>query len=179
MQICIYHCILVKDKQNFLRRINLGFVFFFFVSWLVTVLFSVMKKSLSFVENIFVYLIILIVSVNWSWIIFEEFKFLELSRQPLDYTAFLINRSISIPLIIVITLNAVRSANVNGKAYLYVGLSTVILLVLVKIGNFLNITKLNNWNTMYDVLYFLSLHLIAYFSLQMFRKLKKEEVTMS
>ncbi len=138
-----------------------------------------MKKSLSFVENIFVFLIILIVSVNWSWIIFEEFKFLELSRQPLDYTAFLMNRSIGIPLIIVITLNAaVRSANVKGKAYLYVGLSTVILLGLKMIGNFLNITKLNNWNTLYDVLYFISLHLIAYFSLQMYRKLIKEEVTL-
>ncbi|WP_066059619.1 hypothetical protein [Robertmurraya korlensis] len=157
----------------------MGFVFYFFVSWLVTVLFTVMKKSLSFVENIFVFLIILIVSVNWSWIIFEEFKFLELSRQPLDYTAFLMNRSIGIPLIIVITLNAaVRSANVKGKAYLYVGLSTVILLGLKMIGNFLNITKLNNWNTLYDVLYFISLHLIAYFSLQMYRKLIKEEVTL-
>jgi hypothetical protein len=170
---------LAKDKTKLLRRIHLGFVFYFFVSWLVTVLFTVMKKSLSFVENIFVFLIILIVSVNWSWIIFEEFKFLELSRQPLDYTAFLMNRSIGIPLIIVITLNAaVRSANVKGKAYLYVGLSTVILLGLKMIGNFLNITKLNNWNTLYDVLYFISLHLIAYFSLQMYRKLIKEEVTL-
>lgn len=138
-----------------------------------------MKKSLSFVENLFVLSIILIVSVNWSWIIFEELKFLEVSRQPLDYTAFLINRSIGIPLIIVITLNAVRSASVIGKAYLYVGLSTVILLVLKMIGNFLNITKLNNWNTLYDVLYFLFLHLIAYISLQLFRKLKKEEAMMS
>jgi len=162
-----------------LRGINLGFVFFFFVSWLVTVLFAVMKKSLSFVENLFVLSIILIVSVNWSWIIFEEFKFLEISRQPLDYIAFLINRSIGIPLIIVIMLNAVKFANSKGKVYLYVGLSTVTLIVLKMIGNYLNITKLNNWNTMYDVLYFLFLHLIAYFSLQMFRKLKKEEVTMS
>lgn len=153
----------------------MGFAFFFFVSWLVTLFFTVMRKSLSFLENFFVWLVILIVSINWSWIIYEGYKFVEISTKPVDYTAFLFNRSMITPLIIVITLNAIKFTDSRGNSFLYAGFSITILLVLLMVGHFFTITKMNNWNVLFDVLYFLSLHLIAYFSLYMFRKLKRGE----
>ncbi|WP_207952264.1 hypothetical protein [Paenibacillus turpanensis] len=135
-----------------------------------------MKKSLTFLENTIVYLVILIISVNWSWIIYEQLKFVKLTRDPLPYTAFLINRSIAIPLIIVITLNFVMAENSRKKTMLYAAGSVTILTLLVVMGNYFGITTLINWNLAFDVMYFIGLHLIAYYVWKFFHQLEKNEV---
>jgi len=152
------------------------FAFYFFISWLIVIIFAVMKKTLSLLENTFVYLLILIVSINWTWIIYEEMKLVELSKQVLDYTAFLINRSIAVPLIVVVALNIIRRVNSLGKRILTVLLSVALLVILAVIGRFSGITEYTNWNFDYDTLYFLSLHIVAYLALKVFQRTKRSEV---
>jgi len=153
----------------------MGFVFFFLVSWLVLVWFAVMKKSYSFVENTFAYLLILVISVNWSWIVYEELKLVELSRQPLEYWAFLIHRSVGIPLIVVIAANYIRTASSFGAAALRTALSVAVLFGLTLMGPVFGITKYARWNIAYDALYFLSLHLVAYYALEYFHLWHRRE----
>jgi|GEM_PF-2753384 len=152
------------------------FAFYFFISWLIVIIFAVMKKTLSLVENTFVYLLILIVSINWTWIIYEEMKLVELTKQLLDYTAFLINRSIAVPLIIVVAMNVIKGVHSLGKRILTVLLSVALLVTLAVIGRFSGITEYTNWNFDYDALYFLSLHIVAYLALKVFQRTKRSEV---
>src|SRR4051812_32967080 len=112
----------------------MGFAFYFFISWLITVIFTVMKKRLTFVENSFVFLLMLIISINFSWIISAELKLVILSKEPLDYTAFMINRSIGIPFIIVVTINFMKSVNSIGKSLIIMVCSILIQVILVKLG---------------------------------------------
>ncbi|HYK73133.1 MAG TPA: hypothetical protein VEV44_08430, partial [Pseudoneobacillus sp.] len=86
----------------------MGFVVYFFVAWLVISIFTIIKKRLSIVENTLVFLIILILSINFSWIVNEELKLVTISKKGLDYTAFLLNRSIIIPIMIVIHVNLLK-----------------------------------------------------------------------
>lgn len=154
----------------------MGFAIIFFASWLITALFVVMKKKLSFIENSFVILFALIISINWSWFIYEEWKLVEISSQPLNHTAFLISRSITIPLIIVTTMNLLDAASSAVKSFMIILFSVFILALLVVISNYFNITNAIRWNFIYDILYLISLNLITYFFLFYFRKLSQIEV---
>jgi len=154
----------------------LGFAIIFFASWLITALFVVMKKKLSFIENSFVILFALIISINWSWFIYEEWKLVEISSQPLNHTAFLISRSITIPLIIVTTMNLLDAASSAVKSFMIILFSVFILALLVVISNYFNITNAIRWNFIYDILYLISLNLMTYFFLFYFRKLSQIEV---
>lgn len=86
------------DKGKFLKRwIYNGFSFLFFL-WLAWNLhFFICKRNLSIVENIILYLLILIIHINWNWLIFEEFAFLKYSHDSSKYISILINRSIVTP----------------------------------------------------------------------------------
>ncbi|WP_160725969.1 hypothetical protein [Bacillus sp. USDA818B3_A] len=153
----------------------MGFAFYFLVAWLITVIFTLMKKKLSFVENSFVFLLILIISINFSWIVSYELKLVKLSTQPLDYTAFMINRSIGIPFIVVVALNLIKSVNSAGKSLLIAAGSILFLVVLVKLGTNFDITNRDRWNIIYDFIYFSALHLIAFYALKFYQRLKLSE----
>lgn len=154
----------------------MGFAFFFFIAWLITVGFTVMKKRLTFLENSFVFFLLLIISINWSWIIYEELKLEKISTHPIDYTAFMINRSVTIPLMIVVTLNLVKSAKTKLTKTLLCISSILVLVFLIMMGSYFDLTQSIKWNIMYDILYFAILHLIALYSLKYFRTLKRNEV---
>lgn len=83
----------------------MGFVTFFFLTWLFVLIFAFIRKKLTIVENTLVFLIILIVSINFSWIIIDEMKLITLTKNGFDYTGYLLNRSIIIPILLLIQLN--------------------------------------------------------------------------
>ncbi|AEI39690.1 hypothetical protein [Paenibacillus mucilaginosus] len=153
----------------------MGFAFFFFVAWMAISVFGFMKKRLTLVENTVLLLLIIVISIHWSWIIFEELKLVEISKEPINYTTFLIHRSITIPLMVVIAINFVKRSASMSKALLTAGLSVLLLVVLVLIGRFVGITHTVHWNLIYDVVYFALLHVIAYFFLKYFHHLGQSE----
>lgn len=76
---------IVKNKNKTFRRFYMGFVVFFFLTWLFVSIFAAMPKKLTFVENTLVYLVILIVSINFSWIVIEELKLMSLTKNGFNY----------------------------------------------------------------------------------------------
>ncbi|MGJ9384900.1 hypothetical protein [Salipaludibacillus sp. CF4.18] len=154
----------------------MGITVFFFASWLVCVAFAVMPKKLSLVENTFVYLIILIVSINFSWIIIEEFKLITLTKNGVDYTAYILNRSVIIPMLIIMQLNLIQKSNSGAKSAIIVISTVAIMLGLSFLSTQFNITTNKKWNFGYDGIYFLTLHLIGYYVFKMFRKIAYHEV---
>lgn len=154
----------------------MGFSVFFFVAWLVSVIFAVIQKKISLLENTFIILIILIINVNWSWIIFEEFKFIKITNEPINYTAFLLHRSITIPLILVTQLNFLLHSKSRVKSLLTILGSISLLALMSTLSLYYNITHFTRWNFAYEILYFIALHLIAYYSYKLFRKFVIREV---
>lgn len=157
----------------------MGFAVFFFIIWLTSAIFFIMQKQLSIVENTFVYLIILIVNLNWIWIIFEELKFINITDVAIDYTAFVLNRSITIPLIFVLHLNFLQKSSTFARIVLTTAASLSILVFLTGLSTYFNITNYVKWNLGFDILYFLALHLIAFYTLQFLRRFTSSGVSYS
>ncbi|OLS33687.1 hypothetical protein [Bacillus sp. MRMR6] len=151
----------------------MGFVVFFFLAWLVVSSFVVIRKRLSIVENTVIFLVILIVSINFSWIMMEEFEFIKPTKVGIDYTAFLLNRSVITPLIMVILLNLFpwgKSVISKGLLVVY---AVIVMLCLSNLSIFLKITKFSNWNYGYEAVYYFLLAVIAVATSKIFRRFSR------
>ncbi|MFD2704985.1 hypothetical protein [Salibacterium lacus] len=151
----------------------MAFVLFFFAAWFITTTFLIMPKKISIIENTFVLMVILIININWGWIIYEGMERIELTEESMNYTAFLLLRSVIIPLILVTQLNLVHKSN----TIFVVLVSLIILLFFSSLTSILNIADYVKWNLGFDAIYYLLLHVIAYYSLLFIRKIAYKEVT--
>ncbi|AKO91029.1 hypothetical protein BEH_02170 [Priestia filamentosa] len=153
----------------------MGFSFFVFLSFLSITLFVTMRKSLSIVENTFVYLLVLIININATWIINEEFKLIVVTEETASYVGFLLERSLIIPILFVITFNYFYR-NITPRAIMITGFILLIFtLLLRKFSNMLNIYHYRQWNLFYEALYILGLLLIIFVLHKGFRRLMRKE----
>ncbi|MCY8234630.1 hypothetical protein [Priestia endophytica] len=153
----------------------MGFSFFVFLSFLVITLFVTMRKSLSIVENTFIYLLVLIINVNATWIINEEFKLINVTEETAPYIGFLLERSLIILILFVITFNYFYR-NITPRAIMITDFIFLIFtLLLRKYSNMLNIYHYKQWNLFYEALYILGLLLIIFVLHKGFRKLMRKE----
>ncbi|RYG72512.1 hypothetical protein EU245_09920 [Lentibacillus lipolyticus] len=140
----------------------MAFSIFFFLAWLFVSIFTVMQKRLTLVENTFVFLIILVVSINFSWIIGDELKWITIKKEALPYTAYLLNRSIIIPVLLLIQLNISMARDSIGWKIITI-LSTVVVLTGANyLLTVLNVATYKNWNPGFDAIYFIFLSLVAF-----------------
>lgn len=153
----------------------MGFSFFVFLSFLSITLFVTMRKSLSIVENTFVYLLVLIININATWIINEELKLIDVTEETASYVGFLLERSLIIPILFVITFNYFYR-NITPRAIMITGFILLIFtLLLGKFSNMLNIYHYRQWNLFYEALYILGLLLIIFVLHKGFRRLMRKE----
>ncbi|WP_438446991.1 hypothetical protein [Gorillibacterium sp. sgz5001074] len=131
----------------------MGFVVFFTATWLSVLGFAAMRKSLSFLENTVILLMAMILSVNVSWILVEELQWIHLSQDPLQYTAYLLHRSVLQPMIYTIWLNALYRGGTHAGAVLATLGCSAVILGLNFTGVYYQIYSFVRWNFWYDVLY--------------------------
>lgn len=157
----------------------MGFAFFFFFTWLIITIFIVMKKELSLIENTFVFLVVLTVGVNISWIIEEELKLISVTNNGIDYTAFLLNRSVIFPLLLITQINFLKRGNSFTWTLITTFCSVVVMIGLNALATYFHILEYKNWNFGYDAIYFIFLHLVAYLALKIFKNVSENEVSYS
>ncbi|MCL6573235.1 MAG: hypothetical protein K6T88_16380 [Bacillus sp. (in: Bacteria)] len=157
----------------------MGFSILFLLTWLFSALFVVIQKKLSIIENTFIFLLILIVGINFSWITIEEMKLITLSKNGLDYTAFLLNQSVLFPMLLLIQLNLLQRSKTVRKTIIITFSSVGIMLGISFLLTFYNVTDYTKWNYGYDAIYYFGLHLIAFYSYKSFRKVTKSVVEYS
>ncbi|MGA5689688.1 hypothetical protein [Cytobacillus pseudoceanisediminis] len=154
----------------------MGFVLIVFLAWLVLMLFTSMNKKLTFIENTFVYLVALVININFTWIVYEELNMAKISQQILDNSAFLIHRSITLPLTVAITLNLFRTAPSFGSKIFKTILSVLFLVLAVVIARYFDIVDYRKWNIGYEIIYLFLLHLLVQSLLKYFGQLKTRGV---
>ncbi|WP_156791486.1 hypothetical protein [Bacillus sp. SG-1] len=142
----------------------MGFTVFFFLSWLVISVFSVISSTKYIVENTFTYLITLTISINYSWIIIEEMKLISLTQKGLPYTAYLLNRSIILPLVVLISIHYLIRAETFAKKLAVMTAAVLLLVAMSFISQTLGILTYKGWNLGFDGLYYFILLMIAFFS---------------
>ncbi|MFE4522301.1 hypothetical protein ACFRCQ_09100 [Cytobacillus firmus] len=154
----------------------MGFVLLVFLAWLVLVLFTSMNKKLTFIENTFVYLSAMVIHINYTWIVYEELNVAHISQQILNNSAFLIHRSITLPITLAITLNLIRTGDSLGSKFIKVAVSVAFLVAAVMIARYFGIVDYKKWNIGYEIIYLFLLHLVVQFLLKYFGQLKTRGV---
>jgi hypothetical protein len=155
----------------------MGLVVFFFLAWLVVSLFGIIKKKLSFAENTLIFLVILIVSINFSWIVIEELKLIKRTQESLEYMAYLLNRSVITPFLILIQVNLLLRSKTMMMKITIMFLVVFLLTGVSSLSNFYGIIEYNNWHYWYDGIYFFILNGIAIFSYKLFARVSRNVVS--
>ncbi|TRZ38609.1 hypothetical protein CEQ21_24840 [Niallia circulans] len=139
----------------------MAFAIYFFIGWFSIICFFVQKKKFSVVENTVLFLCVLIVNLNWTWLIYEELGFITYSHDTWDFVAYLIKRSIIIPLFVLISLNFGKSDASLLKKFMHIIVSTLVILGLTSISHMLKVTTVKDWSILYDLLYYIALHIFG------------------
>lgn len=139
----------------------MAFAVYFFIGWLSIVCFFIQKKKYSVVENTVLFLCVLIVNLNWTWLIYEEFGLITYSHNPWNFVAYLIKRSIIIPLIVLICLNFGRKQFSLLKNLMHIIVSALVILGLTNVSHFLKVTTVKHWSIFYDFVYYILLHVLG------------------
>ncbi|WEG14708.1 hypothetical protein PU629_10315 [Pullulanibacillus sp. KACC 23026] len=153
----------------------MGIAVFFFMTWLVCTLFAIIQKKLSIVENTFIFLFLLVININFSWIIAEEMKRIKLPTNGMDYTAYLLNRSVIIPILGLILLN-IASCKIYSKTLITFAVVLGVSFCSGLISEYFKITHYTRWDLRYDLLYYFVLYLVTYYVYKWFKKVSYNEV---
>ncbi|MCE4048004.1 hypothetical protein [Bacillus sp. Au-Bac7] len=157
----------------------MALAFYFFFGWLGIYIFFLCKKNLSIVENIILYLLILIIHINWNWLIIEEFAFLKYSHESHKYISILINRSILTPIIILICFNLIPKGTpliIRTISFLS---ASLLLTIFVQFSIFFNALTIVDWDLGFDFLYFIGLiYVIHFFHLSYSKYIVEKESTL-
>jgi hypothetical protein len=149
-------------KKSGLWVMEMGFVFFAVASCIAVLTFYSMSKSLPFLENTVILLVVLALNINVSWIIGEELHYIQMNRDPLLYTAFLLNRSVLLPLIYVIWLNILYSSGSDRSRWMATLGCTGLVLGLNGMAEYFQIYIYAKWNVFNDLLVVLFLQAVIY-----------------
>ncbi|WP_335871993.1 hypothetical protein [Bacillus sp. 2205SS5-2] len=154
----------------------MAFATFFFLTWIAFAILFLMKNKLSFLEYTFIYLVVLIVNINFSWIIGEEFKWIKSTKEPIVFVALLFHRILLLPLIILISINLMKGFNRTLLKFIVAGGFIFFLVVTSGLVVHMHLVTYENWTYLYDCLYFVSLLFIANGSYRLIHPARQGEV---
>jgi hypothetical protein len=155
----------------------MGFVILFAAAWLSVFLFYSMKKSLTLIENTFVYLVMLAVGIHFNWIIDEELKHITLTKDALLYAGLMITRLVTLPMIFVLMANGVARSRSMARALLLLGAALAVILGLRAVMLAYRIVTFVEWNLFYDALMIMLLQAICLVLLKLYRIMLRREVS--
>jgi hypothetical protein len=154
----------------------MGFVVLFSVAWIAVFVLKGMAKSLTVLENALIFLVVMTISINVSWILIDELHYIQAAQNGLKYAAYLICRSMLVPLVFVIATNYMYRFESAAAKWLTVAIWAIVVLGIHAIEQWFRILQYRQWNYAYDAIYVLLLEAIAYYVLKLFRKWTYAEV---
>lgn len=154
----------------------MAFTIFFVYAWLIISVFTIIPKRLTLIENTFIFLTTSVISINWTWIINEELKYVKITEDPSNYASFLIFRSIIIPTLLMVQMNLYNSSSSPVKKALILIASVLCLVLLTILSRVLDVSVYKDWNLGFDAIYYVSLHLFSIGVSKLIRKSTRIEV---
>lgn len=130
------------------------FSIFFFFAWLITAIFYLQKKVISKGENMNIFLIMLVVSIHWNWIIYEELVLVKIADTTQAYTAFLLFRTIITPVAAIIYINIILTKTTRLKTIFVTLGGAMCLFAFILLALAGNLIETKQWNLSLDYIYF-------------------------
>ncbi len=148
----------------------MGFVILFAAAWLSVFAFYSMKKSLTLLENTFVFLIMLTFGIHINWVVAEELKYVVATQDGLLYAGLMSYRLITMPMVFVLMANGVGRCRTWARAYLTLGAAFAAMLGLWVVMTTYEVVTEVKWNLFYEALYIAALQAICLLLLKLYRR---------
>ncbi|MCM2533157.1 hypothetical protein NDK43_13075 [Neobacillus pocheonensis] len=147
--------------------------FYFIISWMMIGLLTFNRKRSwgSLREIFFLILFTCLINTHTYLGLFETFKWIKTTTNPKLYVAFLLFRSVFIPVFMTYFTLLIFNQSLKRMLYLVLLFSGIIL-ALDKIGLSSNMYAFKKWNLFYTFSYYIALLFLALFALRWFRGLK-------
>ncbi|MDQ0351616.1 hypothetical protein J2R98_001433 [Alkalibacillus filiformis] len=154
----------------------MSIVVYFTLAWLLIGCYIVINNKMNLMESTVVFLVTIVVSINVSWILIEEMELIQVTEEPQEYIAYLLNRSIIAPFIVMLGLALMlKSEGTLTKVFLFI--TTVLFLTVVNYSlTYFRVFEFTNWNFVYDLIYFSGLMFISILSYKFYHNLYDEVV---
>ena len=119
---------------------------FLTVTIILSYLLFFLKKSLSFLQNSIVFMVIGLITKSYLTIMSMELKLIQLTKDQFLFMALLMYRDLLIPIVVLIFVNLYYSpTNNKNKTFLFIGMLTILQGVNLLLAYFQIIT-FANWN---------------------------------
>jgi hypothetical protein len=153
----------------------LALMIFISVAWATLACFTAVPK-LTKHDNAFLYLITILFLCNGSWIIIEEMQKIVLSKELADYFAYLVFRTVIIPVGIMICENLRYSGTMKHQKKLVYVFFYSVLFILEWIAVGIGVYQYKGWSSHYSILGVALLHLLIVLVWRCFRYFTRKEV---
>ncbi|WLD91624.1 hypothetical protein [Alkalihalobacillus sp. AL-G] len=135
-----------------MKSIAFAISLFIVISWLVLNVYWYSKKSLSFVQNMIVYMVLSIFIMNYFTILSLQLKYIEFTSNKALFLSLLFERGIMSPISILFFVNLYLLSSTN----LMKGLLTAAALIILTVFDYLMVTlgilSYPHWNYFYAML---------------------------
>ncbi len=148
----------------------MGFVILFAAAWLSVFAFYSMKKSLTLLENTFVFLIMLTIGIHLNWVVAEELKYVVATKDGLLYAGLMSYRLVTMPMVFVLMANGVGRSRTWARAYLTIGIAFAAMLGLWGVMTAYEVITEVKWNLFYEALYIAALQGVCLLLLKLYRR---------
>lgn len=123
------------------------------LTWLICAIFIFIPKSLSFLQNLIIFMLLTIIARNVMTIITMELQLIETSQDPVVYLFFILQREVFMPIATLIAVNCLfQFTDVSKKVMLF-----IIILASIHAVNYLatsmNVITYKNWDYLYDLVF--------------------------
>ncbi len=147
------------------------------ITWVIVTSFTLYKQKLSVVENLFIYMIVLMVIINKITLFSLNFGYVETTKDSVLYLSHLLSRNVVIPLTLLFCCNIFYAAKKQIIKYASVFITITLLLSLEKLGIYFGIYTYKNWSLLIELLFLLLYILLALLCAKWFRKrLRKDGI---
>jgi hypothetical protein len=157
----------------------MSFVVMFVAAWITVIIFYRMNKGLSLAENVFVYLITVLIGMNIYWFIGEEFKLIEVTKDGISYAGYILYKTVTVPVLYVMMMNAVFRFRSTAAALISSGVVLVIILSLNGVLLFYKTLVYTQWNLLLDAAQIVLVQAVSYGLLKLYRRALNGGVNLS
>jgi len=130
------------------------FSIFFFFTWLFAAIFYYQKKVISKAENLIIFLLMLVVSIHWNWIIYEELVLVKITNTTQAYITLLLFRTFIVPLAANIYINIILIRTTRFKTILITLGGAICLFAFILLALAGGLIETKHWNLSLDYIYF-------------------------
>ncbi|UUZ83981.1 hypothetical protein LJK88_09560 [Paenibacillus sp. P26] len=153
----------------------MSLVIFSSITWFLLGLFFVLPGKINRLDNALLFMTVILLNCNGSWIFIEEMKTIELAKPLPDYFAFLLFRTTVIPLLVVICHNLLLSALPAGWKTGWIVLAYGLLLLMEWLAVRYKIYTYIHWHLYYSMLYYLGLQILVFLFYKGFSHITAQE----